>query len=132
MLILKELYEKGFYRELLDQLEQLGNRKLSHKEQAENNYYKSRSLEHLGEFKKNHLIALLPMTRHADGQLALNRVTKKLNLEPLDVNGILLDIKVASVLAEPDLKQLTASVLMDQLSLQLKNMTTRLKNIHAF
>jgi hypothetical protein len=86
----------------------------------------------VGELRKNHFIVLLPMTHRGQAKVALDRAMKIFHLKPIDVDGIALEIKVAGVVADIDLKEVAnASSLADQLSAQLTDMATRLGNLHA-
>jgi len=87
----------------------------------------------VGELRKNHFIVLLPMTHRGQAKVALDRAMKIFNLNPIDVDGIALEIKVAGVVADIDLKDAAnASSLGDHLSAQLTDMATRIGNIHAY
>jgi GGDEF domain-containing protein len=86
----------------------------------------------VGELRKNHFIVLLPMTHRGQAKVALDRAMKIFNLKPIDVDGFSLEIKVAGVVADIDLKDVAnASSLADQLSAQLTDMATRIGNLHA-
>jgi hypothetical protein len=86
----------------------------------------------VGELRKNHFIVLLPMTHRGQAKVALDRAMKIFHLKPIDVDGIALEIKVAGVVADIDLKDAAkASSLADQLSAQLTDMATRIGNLHA-
>ncbi|MGV7223504.1 MAG: hypothetical protein ACQ9MH_18495 [Nitrospinales bacterium] len=87
----------------------------------------------VGELRKNHFIVLLPMTHRGQAKVALDRAMKIFHLNPIDVDGIALEIKVAGVVADIDLKDTAnASSLGDHLSAQLTDMATRIGNIHAY
>jgi len=86
----------------------------------------------VGELRKNHFIVLLPMTHRGQAKVALDRAMKIFHLKPIDVDGIALEIKVAGVVADIDLRDAAkASSLADQLSAQLTDMATRIGNLHA-
>ena len=58
---------------------------------------------------------------------------KILHQKPIDFNGTALEVKVAGVLVDYDLKEAAnASSLADHLSAQLAEMATRIGNIHAY
>ena len=87
----------------------------------------------VGELRKNHFIVLLPMTHRGQAKVALDRAMKIFHLNPLDVDGIALEIKVAGVVADTALKDVAnASSLADHLSAQLTDMATRIGNLHAY
>ena len=92
-----------------------------------------RTSDIVGELRKNHLIVLLPMTHRGKAKAALRRAMKSLHSKPIDVDGIALEIKVAGVVVDIDLKDAAnASSLAEQLSAQLTDMATRIGNIHAY
>jgi hypothetical protein len=87
----------------------------------------------VGELRKNHFIVLLPMTHRGQAKVALHRAMKILHLEPIEVDGIALEIKVAGVVVDIDLKEAaSAASLADHLSAQLTDMATRIGNLHAY
>ncbi len=87
----------------------------------------------IGELRKNHFIVLLPMTHRGQAKVALSRAMKLLHLNPIEVDGIALEIKVAGVVADIDLKDVAdAASLADHLSAQLTDMATRIGNLHAY
>ena len=87
----------------------------------------------VGELAKNQLIALLPMTDRGEAKLALRRSMKALHLKPVDVHGAPIEIKVAGVAVDFDFEETTsASVFAEELLTQLKDMATRIRNIHAY
>ena len=59
----------------------------------------------IGELRKNHFIVLLPMTHQGQAKVALHRAMKILHLKPIEVDGIALEIKVAGVVGDIDLKE---------------------------
>jgi hypothetical protein len=86
----------------------------------------------VGELRKNHFIVLLPMTHRGQAKVALDRAMKIFHLNPIDVDGFSLEIRVAGVVADIDLKDVAnASSLADQLSAQLTDMATRIGNLHT-
>ena len=87
----------------------------------------------IGEVRKNHFVVLLPMTHQGQANLALRRTMKILHLNPLDVGGIAIEIKVAGVVADINLLEIVnAGSLIDHLTSQLKDMATRIANLHAY
>jgi hypothetical protein len=92
-----------------------------------------RNSDIIGEFRKNQLIVLLPMTHRGKARVALRRAMKILHLNPIDFYGITLEIKAAGVVADIDLRDAAnASSLVDHLSAQLTEMATRIGNLHAY
>jgi hypothetical protein len=92
-----------------------------------------RETDVLGQIGRSRVMALLPMTEESAGKLALRRSMKLLHLEPLDVAGIPVDIKVAGVLARVDLEETPdPKAFLEALTAQLTNMTARIKNIHSY
>jgi hypothetical protein len=86
----------------------------------------------VGELRKNFFIVLLPMAHRGQAKVALSRAMKIFHLNPLDVDGIALEIKVAGVVADIDLKDVADALsLADHLSAQLTDMATRIGNLHA-
>ena len=58
---------------------------------------------------------------------------KLLHVEPLDVGGIPVDIKVAGVVAKVNLETTQdARAFLETLRVQLSDMAARIKNIHAY
>ncbi len=87
----------------------------------------------VGEVRKNLFIALLPMTDRGQANLALKRAMKIIHLNPLDVSGVALEIKVAGVVSDISLMDISdAESLVDHLSSHLKSMATRIGNIHFY
>ena len=65
--------------------------------------------------------------------MALRRTMKILNLDPLDVDGIAIDIKVAGVVADIHLLEINnTSALVDYLTSQLKEMATRVSTLYSY
>jgi hypothetical protein len=92
-----------------------------------------RNSDIIGELRKNQLIVLLPMTHRGQAKVALRRAMKILHLKPIDFYGIALEIKVAGVVVDIDLKDAAnASALADHLSAQLRDMAMRIGNLHAY
>jgi hypothetical protein len=54
-----------------------------------------RETDIVGQLGKNKIVALLPMTGARETKLALRRCMKNLNSKPIDVNGTLVDFKIA-------------------------------------
>ena len=87
----------------------------------------------VGELRKNNFVVLLPMTHVGQAKVALRRAMKILHLKPIDVCGIALEIKVAGVVVDIDLKdKINAESLVENLSVQLTDMATRIGNLHAY
>ena len=87
----------------------------------------------IGELSKNQIIVLLPMTHRGKAKAALRRTMKILHQKPIDFQGTPLEIKVAGVLVDYDLKDAAnASSLADHLAAQLTEMATRIGNLHAY
>ena len=87
----------------------------------------------VGELRKNHFIVLLPMTHRGQAKVALDRAMKIFHLNPIDIDGIVLEIKVAGVVADIDLKDVAdAASLADHISAQLTDMAIRIGNLHAY
>jgi len=92
-----------------------------------------RETDVLGQIGRRRVVALLPMTPESDGKLALRRSMKLLHLEPLDVDRIPVDIKMAGVLAKVDMEEARdAKAFVETLTAQLTDMAARIKNIHAY
>jgi len=91
-----------------------------------------RNVDIIGEFKNNHIIALLPMSKNENGYSALYRATKLLNLQPLTIYGIPIEIKIAGISIPPGFKPLNATELTKQVETQISEMTTRLRSIHGY
>lgn len=92
-----------------------------------------RETDVLGQTGRKEVVALLPMTPEPDGKLALRRSMKLLHLEPLDVKGTPVDVKVAGVLARVDLEEISdTKAFMAALTNQLSDMAARIRNIHAY
>ncbi len=87
----------------------------------------------VGELRKNNFVVLLPMTHQGQAEVALRRAMKILHLKPIDVCGIALEINVAGVVVNIDLKEkIDAESLVENLSVQLTDMATRIGNLHAY
>ncbi|MEE4606640.1 MAG: hypothetical protein V2J65_35535 [Desulfobacteraceae bacterium] len=87
----------------------------------------------VGELRKNNFVVLLPMTHLGQAKVALRRAMKTLHLKPIDVCGIALEINVAGVVVNIDLKEkIDAESLVETLSVQLTDMATRIGNLHAY
>jgi hypothetical protein len=92
-----------------------------------------RTSDIMGEIGKNQFIVILPMTHRGKANVALNRAMKILHLNSIDVDGVALEIKVAGVVADIDLRDTdSASSLIKHLSSQLTEMATRIGNLHAY
>ncbi|MGD9358835.1 MAG: hypothetical protein PVH85_08185 [Desulfobacterales bacterium] len=87
----------------------------------------------VGELRKNNFVVLLPMTHLGQAKVALSRAMKILHLKPIDVCGIALEINVAGVVVNIDLKErIDADSLVESLYVQLTDMATRIGNLHAY
>lgn len=87
----------------------------------------------IGEVRKNQFIVLLPMTHRGQANQALRRAMKILHLNPLKVGGIALEIKVAGVAADIGMEDtVNAGSLVDLISSQLRDMATRISNLHSY
>ena len=87
----------------------------------------------VGELRKNNFVVLLPMTHLGQAKVALRRAMKILHLKPIDVCGIALEINVAGVVVNIDLKEkINAESLVENLSAQLTDMATRIGNLHSY
>ena len=87
----------------------------------------------VGELRKNHFVVLLPMTHLGQAKAALRRAMKILHLKPIDVCGIDLEINVAGVVVDIDFTDTADAVsLVENLSVQLTDMATRIGNLHAY
>lgn len=92
-----------------------------------------RETDVLGQIGRKRVVALLPMTPESDGKLALRRSMRLLHLEPLDVRGTPVEIKVAGVLTRVDRESASDSkTFLQTLTAQLDDMAARIKNIHAY
>jgi GGDEF domain-containing protein len=92
-----------------------------------------RETDVIGQLGKNKIVALLPMTTAEDAKLALRRVMKKMHLEPLEVNEVPLDLKIAGVVTNTELHEaVDTDAFVKTLSTQLVDMAARIKNIHAY
>lgn len=81
---------------------------------------------------KNKLVALLPMTPEDEAKLALRRHLKLLNTELIEVKGIPVTVQVAGVITNFDADQTPdADAFLENLSSDLSEMVTRIKNIHG-
>ncbi|MBN2418276.1 MAG: hypothetical protein JXL81_02745, partial [Deltaproteobacteria bacterium] len=76
-----------------------------------------RSPDIIGEVRKNHFIVMLPMTHYGQANIALRRTMKILHLNPLDVGGLAIEIKVAGVAVDVNLLEIANSrALIDHLT----------------
>ena len=92
-----------------------------------------RETDVLGQIGRRRVVALLPMTEESAGKLALRRSMRLLHLEPLDVGGIPVNVKVAGVLVKVNLEKAPdTKAFLEALTAQLTDMVTRIKNIHAY
>ncbi len=92
-----------------------------------------RETDVIGLIGRSRVMALLPMTQESDAKLALRRSMKLLHLEPLDVAGTPVHIKVAGVLARVDLEDTPdTNAFLQVLAIQLTDMAARIRNIHSY
>jgi hypothetical protein len=72
------------------------------------------------------------MTNRWGAKLALRRAMGLLNLKPIKINGIPIEVKVVGVVLDIDLEDVAdANYMADQLLTQIMDMTIRNKNFHA-
>ncbi len=91
-----------------------------------------REVDYIGQIGKNKMVALLPMIDYPAAKKALGRVMSLLHAEPLKVNEVPIELRVAGVVAQYDAEQkLSAQVFAKQLSNQLMDMVSRVKNIQV-
>ena len=84
----------------------------------------------IGQFGKNKMVGLLPMTVQSDAKLALRRTMKLLHSDPIEVDGILLTVKIAGVSTTFDAdKMLNAGAFLKIMSNDLTDMVVRVKHI---
>jgi hypothetical protein len=91
-----------------------------------------RDTDIVGRLDKSDMVALLPMTNHAEAKIALRRVLRIMNTEPLEINSIKFQIQLAGIATFFDSKRTpNAAVLVKALLAELEEMAARVKNIHA-
>jgi hypothetical protein len=89
-----------------------------------------RGADIIGQFGKNKMVGLLPMTVQSDAKLALRRTMKLLHNDPIEVDGILLTVKIAGVSTTFDAdKMLNAGAFLKIMSNDLTDMVVRVKHI---
>ena len=89
-----------------------------------------READIIGQFGKNKIVGLLPMTVQSDAKLALRRTMKLLHSDPIEVDGILLTVKIAGVSTTFDAdKMLNAGAFLKIMSNDLTDMVVRVKHI---
>ena len=92
-----------------------------------------RDADIVGELGKNRIVVLLPMTPASQVKLALNRCLKKLHANPLNVDGIPLEIKLAGVaLAYDAIHTPDAGSFIQTLMNELAQMERRIKNLQVY
>jgi len=92
-----------------------------------------RDADIVGELGKNRIVVLLPMTPASQVKLALNRCLKKLHANPLNVDGIPLEIKLAGVaLAYDAIHTPDAGAFIQTLMNELAQMERRIKNLQVY
>ncbi len=91
-----------------------------------------REVDYIGQIGKNKLVALLPMIAFPEAKKALSRVMHVLHAEPLEVHEVPVQLRVAGVVSEYDAQsKLSAQAFARQISNQLMDMVSRLKNIQV-
>jgi len=87
----------------------------------------------VGLLERNKLVALLPMTMPSGSRITLRRCLKRLHVEPLEVNGAPVEVKVAGVVTNFDaIYTPDSDAFLDSLSKDLTHMSMRIKNIQAY
>ncbi|UCF85143.1 MAG: hypothetical protein JSV50_05775 [Desulfobacteraceae bacterium] len=89
-----------------------------------------READIVGQFGKNKMVCLLPMTKHTEAKLALRRTLKLLHGNPIEADGIPLTVKIAGVSTGFDADKMTSvSAFVKAMSNELTDMVVRIKNI---
>lgn len=92
-----------------------------------------RETDMVGQLEKNKFVALLPLTGARETKLALRRCMKNLNAKPVNVNGILVDFRVAGAFAFYQPIQLPdANALLKELSRALADSIDRAKYMELY
>jgi hypothetical protein len=92
-----------------------------------------RAADIVGELGKNRVVVLLPMTPAGQVKLALNRCLKKLHANPLNVDGIPLEIKLAGVaLAYDSIHTPDAGSFIQTLMNDIAQMERRIRNLQVY
>lgn len=91
-----------------------------------------RDTDLVGTFKKNQMVAMLPLTPSAEAKPALRRIMKLLHNEPFDLEGVPLEVKLAgTALAFQKGRTPDTDSFLELLSADLVEMANRVRNIHA-
>ena len=91
-----------------------------------------RDADIVGEFGKNEMVVLLTNTLLRGAEKALRRCLKLLYLEPIEVNGTPLTIKMAGIATKFDVVHMPdAKAFVEALSNKLMEMEIRIKNIQT-
>ncbi len=92
-----------------------------------------RDTDVIGQLGRNKLLAILPMTPVDHARLAMRRVVRQIHTNPIMVNDVPLDVRIAGVAVAVEVEDVRE---MDRflkgLTNQLTDMATRIKNIHAY
>jgi hypothetical protein len=89
-----------------------------------------READIIGQFGKNKMVGLLPMTMKSDAKLALRRTMRLLHGDPIEVDGIPLTVKIAGVSTTFDSERMTdGKAFMQAMANDLMEMIARVKNI---
>lgn len=89
-----------------------------------------RFTDFIGEFGKNEIVVILPLTQLDEAQRTLKRCLQLLYLEPIEANGTAFTIKMAGVAMSYDLTHTPdAEVFINELSNELMQMDVRIRNI---
>jgi molybdenum-dependent DNA-binding transcriptional regulator ModE len=93
----------------------------------------AREADIIGELGRNKIAVLLPMTSGKNAQTALKRYLKALHTNPIDIDGIQLQVRVAGVAVGYDfIRTPDAASFIQTLSNELAQMERRMKNLQAY
>jgi hypothetical protein len=93
----------------------------------------ARNSDIIGEFGKNRIVVLLPMTPENEARLALRRYMKQLHGSSFEIRDILVSIRLAGVSSSYDPMSTTnAAAFVENLTNELVHMEKRIKNIQAY
>lgn len=91
-----------------------------------------REVDSIGRIGKNKIVAVLPTLEAANGKKALERLLRLFHAQPLNVDGIDVQLRVAGVVTEYDSRQAPdAATFAKKVVNQLTDMATRVKNIQV-
>ncbi len=91
-----------------------------------------REVDYIGQIGRNKMVAVLPMAGYVAAKAALMRVMNLLHSKPLKVHEVPVDLRVAGIVAQFNPEQTaTAQAFAKQLSNQLMDMVSRVKNIQV-